>query len=166
MFTIAFLGLTTLCIASHMIVKRKDLSAARAVDIALMYLLLINVGLTGLFAFYGHAFRADQVAMSIGWAPGSPFQLEVAITNLAFGVLGLLCIFFKDGFWLATGLGYAIFLFGAAFVHIRDIITVGNLAVNNAGPLLYIGDIALPLLILILLWTKWRMKGRASSKNI
>ena len=162
MFTIAFLGLTIVCIAAHMIVKRKNLSAARAVDIALMYLLLFNVGLTGLFAFYGHAFRADEVAMSIGWAPGSPFQFEIAMTNLAFGILGLLCLFFKDGFWLATGLGYAIFLFGAAFVHIRDIVTAGNLAVNNAGPLLYLGDIALPLLLLILLGVKWRMKGRAS----
>ncbi len=162
MFTIAFLGLTALCIAFHMILKRKDLSAARAVDIALTYLLPINVGLSGLFAFYGHAFRADQVAASIGWAAGSPFQAEIAVTNLAFGVLGLLCIFFKDGFWLATGLGYAIFLFGAAFVHIRDIVTAGNLAVNNAGPLLYIGDIALPLLILLLLGAKWSMKGRAT----
>lgn len=137
---------------------RKNLSADKIVDCLLFYLLLICVGLSGLFAFYGHAFRADQVAASIGWAPGSPFQFEIAVTNLAFGVLGVLCVFFKDGFWLATGIGYAVFLFGAAFGHIREIITAGNNAVNNAGPVLYIGDIVIPLIILVLLALKWRFK--------
>jgi hypothetical protein len=49
-----------------------------------------------------HAFLAAKVALSIGWAPGSPFQSEVALANLAFGLPGVLCIRFKDGFWLTT----------------------------------------------------------------
>ncbi|MFO7570486.1 MAG: DUF6790 family protein [Smithellaceae bacterium] len=158
MFVIAFLGVTALCCAVHLFIKRKKWSSRMLVDVLLLYVLLINVGLAGLLAFYGHAFRSDQVAASIGWAAGSPFQLEVAMTNLAFGVLGVLCIFFREEFWLATGIGYAVFLFGAAFVHLREIISAGNYAINNAGPILYIGDIAIPLLILVLLLIKWRMK--------
>ena len=163
MYIIMFLSLTVICCMISVIRHRKDLSAHKVVDISLFYLLLINVGLTGLWAFFGHAFMADRVAASIGWATGSPFQFEVAVANLAFGVLGVLCIFFKDGFWLATGIGYSVFLFGAAFGHIRDILVAGNFAANNAGPVLYIGDIAIPLLILVLLAIKWKMKQ--SSQN-
>lgn len=153
-----FVALTLVLSLISLIRHRKNLSVIKTVDILLFYLLLINVGLSSLFAFYGHAFRADQVAASIGWAAGSPFQFEIAVANLAFGVLGMLCVFCKDGFWLATGVGYSVFLFGAAFGHIREIITKGNDAINNAGPILYIGDIAIPLLILALLALQWGFK--------
>lgn len=158
---LSFLALTALCCVISLIKNRKELSGLKVVDIILFYILFINVGLSGLTAFYGHAFLADQVAASIGWAPGSPFQFEVAMANLAFGVLGVLCIPFRDGFWLATGIGYATFLFGAAYVHIRDIITAGNYAVNNTGPQLYIGDIAMPALILILLLVRSKLKKKS-----
>jgi len=157
-FVTVFLLLTVICCGISLIRNRKDLSAGRVVDTLLFYLLLINVGFSGLFAFFGHAFLADQVAASIGWAKGSPFQFEVAVANLAFGVLGILCVFFRDGFWLATGTGYAVFLFGAAFGHIREVLTAGNLAINNAGPVLYIGDIGIPALILALLFAKRSLK--------
>jgi hypothetical protein len=158
MFTFVLLSLTVVGITCSLVHHRKNLSSKRVVDICLLYLLLVHVGLTGLWAFFGHAFLSDQVAASIGWAAGSPFQLEIAMTNLAFGILGVLCMIFKDGFWLATGIGYSVFLFGAAFVHIREMVVAGNYAINNAGPTLYIGDIAIPLLICVLLAVKWRMK--------
>ena len=158
MLLISFLTLTALCSVISLIKNRKELSPLKVVEIILFYILFINVGLSGLLAFYGHAFLADKVAASIGWATGSPFQLEVAVANLAFGVLGVLCIRFRDGFWLATGIGYATFLFGAAYGHISEMITAGNYAVNNAGPILYIGDIAMPALILILLLVRWKLK--------
>ncbi|MBN2438673.1 MAG: hypothetical protein JXL20_08745 [Deltaproteobacteria bacterium] len=161
-----FLALTVFCIAISLIKNRKDLSRLKVVETILFYILFINVGLSGLMAFYGHAFMADKVAATIGWAPGSPFQFEVAVANLAFGVLGVLCIRFRDGFWLATGIGYATFLFGAAYGHIREIITAGNFAVNNAGPILYIGDIGMPSLILILLGLRWKLKTSSQTDGI
>jgi hypothetical protein len=161
LYTLFFLVLTAVCSAVSLIRRRKDLSVRRVVETLLFYLLLVNVGFTGLFAFYGHAFLSDQVAAGIGWPKGSPFQLEIAATNLAFGVLGVLCVFFRDDFWLATGLGYSLFLFGAAFVHIREILAAGNLALYNAGPVLYVGDIGVPTLILALLILRGRLK-RAS----
>jgi len=159
MLLVSFLALTALCSVISLIKNRKDLSLLKVVEIILFYIFFINVGLSGLLAFYGHAFLADRVAASIGWAAGSPFQFEVAVANLAFGVMGVLCIRFRDGFWLATGIGYATFLFGAAYGHIREMVTAGNYAVNNAGPILYVGDIAMPTLILILLLVRWRLKA-------
>jgi hypothetical protein len=77
--------------------------------------------LEGIFAFYGHAFMAEQVAQSIGWQP-SLFQFEVAIANLAFGVLGILCLRIRDQFWLATGIGVSVWLLGDAYGHIREML--------------------------------------------
>src|SRR6476659_8155319 len=34
--------------------------------------------------------KADDVARSIGWPPGSPFQWEVGVADLGWGVLGVL----------------------------------------------------------------------------
>lgn len=162
MLSISFLALTALCCVISLIKNRKMLSRRKVIEIILFYILFVNVGLSGLLSFYAHAFMADRVAISIGWATGSPFQFEVAVANLAFGVLGILCIRFRDGFWLATGVGYATFLFGAAYGHIRDMIVAGNYAVNNAGPMLYIGDIGMPALILLLLLVRWRLNASPS----
>ncbi len=134
----------------------QDRSPRNIARIYLLYLLPIAVGVGGLFAFIGHTLRAEEVARSIGWPAHNPFQLEVAVTNLAFGILGLLCLWFRDGFWTATILGYGIFLEGAACVHLREIVRAGNWSVNNAGAVLYV-DMLLPLVLLaLLIVARWR----------
>ena len=150
MFFWIFLAIALLLPTIHFALFTKDRSLSGAAHLYLSYLLPISVGLGGLMAFMGHTFRADEIARSIGWQPGSPFQFEVAVANLAFGVLGLLCLQFRDGFWTATIVGYGVFLEGAAYGHIREIIEAGNLAVNNAGPVLAI-DVLFPLFLLALL---------------
>ena len=49
--------------------------------------LVFLVGVPGIVGFSGHVFNADQVAESIGWPKGNPFQYEVGIANLSYGVL-------------------------------------------------------------------------------
>ena len=153
MFVFFFLGMTLLASVINIFLTQKPHSVKNIEEIFLRYLLFFNVGLVGLFAFYGHAFMADQVAISIGWAPGSPFQYEIAIANLVFGILGVLCLWIKDNFWLATGLGFAIFGLGAAVGHIRQALVFQDYAINNVGPVLFLGDIFVPLLIIILIFS-------------
>ena len=64
----------------------------------LLYLLFIYVGLMGLFTAYYHVFRPIQASASIGWAP-SPYEFEVGMADLTVGVLGVLCLVFRDNFW-------------------------------------------------------------------
>ena len=113
------------------------------VETLLVNFLVINVGISGLYAFMGHAFSSKKVAEYIGWPSGNPFQFEVAITNLSFGILGVLCIWFRDNFWIATVIGFSVFALGAAYVHIRDMIKNKNQSPGNAGPPLY-SDILKP----------------------
>ncbi len=88
--------------------------------------------------------------MKIGWQP-SPFQFEVAVANLAFGVLGILCLWERRAFQTATGIGYATFLVGCAYGHLKDMVMQGNFAPYNVGPVLWVNDLAIPLSILTLL---------------
>ena len=112
------------------------------------WLLGCSIGLGGIWSFIGHAFFRARVAQSIGWAP-SPFQWEIALCNLAIGSLGLLSLVFRDRFRLAAAIAAAIYLFGCAAGHIHQALVYGNFAVNNVGPILWVGDILAPLLTLI-----------------
>jgi hypothetical protein len=151
MFTLIMLSLSLAAIAINIALSRKPRTPRNIIEIILLYLLVINVGLGGLIAFYGHTFRSDEIARSIGWQPGSPFQYEIAIANLSYGILGVLCLWLRKDFWLAAGIGAAVFGLGAAAGHIRDIILYHNYAPNNAGLILWFGDIFMPLFTLSLL---------------
>lgn len=120
-----------------------------------MNYLVFVVGCTGLLAFYAHAFMAAETAESIGWASGSPFQFEIAGANLAVGVAGVLCIWFREKFWLATIIINGILLEVAAYGHIQQIIVAHDYAPNNAGIVLYT-DIIVPIIgiVLYIIYTK------------
>ncbi|MDD1725003.1 MAG: hypothetical protein LUQ07_07725 [Methanospirillum sp.] len=110
---------------------------------------MISVGIASVWAGLVHIFMGPEIALSIGWPPDNPFQTEVGIANISFGILGIICLKFRDTFWLATILGYGIFLFGAGIVHIDQIITKQDLAINNAGPILY-SDLIYPVILVAL----------------
>lgn len=126
----------------HILIAKTPVS-----ETLLQYILFFCVGISGLYAFMGHGFAASKVSKYIGWEPGSPFQWEVAVTNLAFGILGILSFWFHGGFWIATIIGVSVFDFGAAYGHIRDIVRNKNRAPGNAGAPLYT-DIVKPVVLI------------------
>jgi hypothetical protein len=128
----------------------KPLNRERIVEIFLISFLVIFVGFGSIWAFIGHFFLSAQVATNIGWAPGSPFQSEVAFANLALGVLGLLSYWIRDNFWTATVISSSIFLLGAAYGHIVNMIQYSNYAPGNAGSVLYM-DIISPIILIVLI---------------
>lgn len=86
----------------------------------------------------------------IGWWAGSPFQFEVGIAHLGFGLLGLAAPFFREEFWVAAVVGNCAWLWGHAGVHINDMLHQQNLVSGHAGAYFY-ADIFFPLIPLILL---------------
>ncbi|MBP9841876.1 MAG: hypothetical protein KBC64_05570 [Simkaniaceae bacterium] len=109
------------------------------------YLLLLSVGVQGIWAFIGHFFYSADVAKFFGWKSG-PFQQEVSFALLSYGVLGVMSYFFES-VWLGAILAITVFLFGAAYTHATDMIKRKNFSMGNAGPIFY-----LDLLIPITLW--------------
>lgn len=128
---------------------RSVTGTARRIEVLLVPLFLIGVSGGGISGFFAHFFISDRIAESIGWAPGSPFQLEVAFTNLAFGVLGAIAVVRRDGFREATALGLLVFSAGASVVHFMDMAASGNFAPGNLIP--GISNIVRPGLLLVLL---------------
>jgi hypothetical protein len=125
------------------------IAAGTVVSVLLLWCLAIGVGVGGIYAFMGHFFRADEVARRIGWQPGSPFQREVAFANLAIGVAGIGCLVIPGGYWLATIVVAAIFLFCDGLGHIHETKTHGNVSELNTGAILA-WDLLFPVVLIVL----------------
>lgn len=106
-------------------------SRERRIEVFMIFLFALGVAGSGIGGFFGHLFLSDQVAESVGWPTGSPFQLEMGFANLVLGVLGIIAVGRRDGFREATVIAVAIVGFGATVVHIIDILETGNLAPGN-----------------------------------
>jgi len=147
-----YLSLVAVGVATclHLMLGKRPVSVSRCAEVLLLYLLMFFAGAGGLMAFLGHTFKAQEIALKIGWQP-SPFQFEVAVADLAFGVLGILCIWQRRGFWTATGIGYAVFMLGCAYGHFRDMTLHGNFSPYNVRLVLWVNDLAVPVVILLLL---------------
>ena len=130
----------------------------RVVDLVLLYLLVLGVGVGSLYGFVGHYFMSDSVAASVGWAPGSPFQRELAFYHLGFGISGLLALWLRDNFWLAVGLTCSIFRYGAGWVHLTDFLAHGNAAPRNWGFGVLYGNVVLPTVMIALLALRARLR--------
>jgi hypothetical protein len=91
----------------------------------------------------------DQVADSIGWPKGNPFQIEVGFANVAIGVAGVLCAWYAGRFWLATIVIVSVYLASAAAVHVVDMVRSSNYAPGSAG-FVFWWDLALPALLCVL----------------
>jgi hypothetical protein len=129
----------------------KHYRGLRALETVLVWQLAAGVGLSYLYGGLGHLFFADQVAASIGWPTGNPFQREVGMWDLSMGILGILCLKFRnEGFFTATVIGTGIFSIGAGLGHVYEMFAHGDFAPDNAGPVLYM-DIFYPVILVILL---------------
>ena len=146
----AYSLLPLLLAAGHMLLDAKSRTPARRIELLMMYLLAISVGANGISGAFGHLFLSDIVAEGVGWATGSPFQLEMGFANLLVGVLGLMAVGRRDGFRTATILATTILGVGATVVHLLDIAATGNLAPGNT--IQNLGNLLDPLLLIGLSW--------------
>ena len=107
-----------------------------SIEATLSYFILCSIAHSHLYNFVVHVFFGDMAARFIGWAD-SPFQREVGYASLGFAVLGFLAFRGSFDLRIATVVGPACFLLGAAGGHILEILRTGNLAPGNAGVILY-----------------------------
>ena len=134
-------------------------SHAAIVEALLAYFLLFSIGVAYLQNFIMHVFFSEMTAGFIGWAD-SPFQKEVGFAGVGFSLLGFLAFRGSFDMRLAAVIGPAAFLWGAAFVHLREMIAAGNYAPGNAGPIFYT-DIIIPIVGLTLLWLEHKIDPAA-----
>ena len=124
-------------------------SGAPIADRLLAWILLLPIGVTGLWAAVFHLFFPEIAAADIGWEP-SPFQFEVGMADLAIGATACVSFWRSLDFKAAVVIINAIFLLGDAIGHVGQMIAAGNFASGNAG-VPFLDDLILPVLTLILL---------------
>lgn len=134
----------------HLISVKNLRNLKGVLESLLLYMFLINVALASLWTFFGYVFFADEAAKFMGFGPGSPFQYEVGIANLAFGVMGIFCVWERGDFWLATAIGYSIFIMGVGIGNVREMVINHNDAPGNSGAILWF-HLIFPLLLLSIL---------------
>lgn len=110
------------------ILRLNERSASRVLEVVLACLLCINFGVGGILAGAFHIFYGPETARMIGWAPGSPFQYEVGVADVALGFICFLCLFIRGNFWLAAIIAQCTFLLGCMAGHIMSQRTHGNVA--------------------------------------
>jgi hypothetical protein len=140
---IFFIIITIIGAAVQIRYNWRRMTMAQGAEIFLTWSFVVIIGIGGIWGFIGHTLFADQVAESIGWPAGNPFQQEVALANLSMGILGLLSAKITGSFRIATLISYGIFMVGAGIGHVWQIIEAHNMAINNAGPILWI-DLIMP----------------------
>ncbi len=124
---------------------------SKIIELLLLYQIVFSLGITSFVAFYGLTFMAEYVANYLQW-PTCPFIQELANVNLAFGVLGILCIWYRGLFWSATVIGFSIWIISDGFQHLYHRIYVNE---NNPNMPLYT-DFIVPIVLLVLLYLYWR----------
>ena len=144
-----FTVLPVLLGAALVIFDRTAIGPVRRAEAFLIPLFIVGVGGSGISGFIEHVFISDPAARSIGWEPGSPFQLEVGFAHLAIGLLGAVAAERRDGFREATVAAATVFSVGATLVHLMDIAASGNLISGNL--LLHVANLAMPALLIWLL---------------
>jgi hypothetical protein len=149
MFNLVFALIALIAASIHIALSPKRRSSGQTIAATyLIYLLFIYVGLMGILTAYAHVFRPIQTSASIGWST-SPYEYEVGMADLTVGVLGVLCLWFRGNFWLATAIANAVWLLGDAIGHVRQMLLFNNHAANNSGIFLA-AELLTPVLILSL----------------
>jgi hypothetical protein len=111
---------------------------------------VVGVGIGSVFGSMFHFFDQVDAAKNIGFTNGDGgFQTEVGFGDLALGVIGILCIWFRDRFLLAAVLVVSIMYLGDAYGHIHQMVVNDNHARDNTGLVLW-SDFIQPLVAIAL----------------
>lgn len=145
-------GLLTIFVALVVtVVKvRRNLAAGRSGDATYTLwgeLLFYVVGIGYLYTGLLHAYAQNIAASSIGWQP-SPFEYELGWMEIPLAVVAMLSLWRGFEWRLAATVVFVVFALAAAAQHVEQILCCRNYAPGNAGWILWIGDIAVPIVVL------------------
>lgn len=139
----------------HLFMSKKDRNKKELFELLMLYQLVVNIGILSLISAFALLFMPKMVADSLGW-PTCPFQHELGNVNLAFGALGILCIWFRGNFWVATIIGASIWLIGDGIGHLSLLYSQNSSSAANPALInnwiMLITDFLIPITLLLLLY--------------
>jgi hypothetical protein len=142
-FTLTFFVLGLVAAAIEIARQAPPRDGAAVIEALLAWFLFFAIGVTYLYNAVFHVFFGDLAASFIGWA-NSPFQAEVGFASLGFAAVGFYASRGGREVRFAAVLGPALFLWGAAGVHIVEMVRTHNFAPGNAGVIFW-SDVLVPI---------------------
>jgi nitrate/nitrite transporter NarK len=145
--------------AIHVHRDKQPRSRARTFEIFLVWWMAVGVGVGSVFGSMFHFFDQVDTAKNIGFTNGDGgFQTEVGFADLALGVVGIMCIWFRDRFLLAAVVVLSIMYLGDAYGHLHQMWVNDNHARDNTGLVLW-ADFIQPLVAIGLLGLReWALR--------
>jgi hypothetical protein len=110
-------------------------------------LLVYSIGVWFVYAGIGHAYFQEISAPRIGWQP-SPFEFELGWMEIPLDFVAIMALWRGYEFRLAATIVAVTFALAAAAQHIQQMLCCGNYAESNAGPVLWLADIVIPVLLI------------------
>ncbi len=120
----------------------------------LSWILLLAVGVDGLWAGLFHVFFPAVASAQIGWQQ-SPFEFEIGVADIALGVIAVLAFWRSLAFQSAVAIYAIVFYGGVSIGHVVQALRNGDYAADNFGLLLVL-TVARAIALLVLLWAAWR----------
>lgn len=84
--------------------------------VLLLHQFVVTFGSLGITGLISNMILAKKNAESLGW-PGGPFQVKYGFSQLGLGFMGVMCIWFRGGFWLGTIVGMYIYGISGLWSH-------------------------------------------------
>lgn len=101
----------------------------------LAWLLLLSVGVEGVWAGAFHVFFPETAASYIGWQD-SPFQFEIGVADMAIGITAIVSFWRSLDFKTAVVCYIVLFYIGVAIGHVHQAMLANNFEPGNFGVLL------------------------------
>lgn len=149
-FTVICLIVGLLCAVVDLMRRAGPHDVGAIAERLLAWFLFWSVGISLTYNFIMHCFFGEMTAGFIGWAD-SPFQFEVGVASLGMALAGFYTWRKGSAARMAALLGPAIFLWGAAWGHVVQMVKAHNFAPGNAGPIFYT-DILVPMFGFVTWW--------------
>ncbi len=152
-FTLTFFVVGLIFSAAALAWNRDPITAPVVMEALFKWFLFFSIGITYIYSAVFHVIFHEMAAGFIGWAD-SPFQIELGFASFGMGLIGLIASWRSFDMRLAAIIGPACFLWGAAGVHVRSMITEQNFAPGNAG-IIFWSDIIVPVIGFVFLWLQY-----------
>jgi hypothetical protein len=153
----------------HLFLSKKERNKKELFELLMLYQIVVNIGILSLISAIALLFAPQMVADALNW-PTCPFQHELGNVNLAFGVLGLLCIWFRGNFWTATIIGASIWLLGDGVGHLALLYNQDPTLANATGKdlnnwIMLVTDFLIPITLLLLLFAYRKLDAANPDKT-
>lgn len=125
----------------------------------LAWLLLLSVGVSGIWAAIFHIFFPAIASAQIGWSV-SPFEFEVGVADLALGVTAVIAFWRSLSFQSAVATYALVFYVGVTLGHLYQAFAHDNFSPDNFGALLFV-TVLRAVLLGWLLHAAWRHRNTA-----